>query len=487
MRIHIAHGFVTAFFVILAAGALYIADCLNGRVRKVANGVITTIAGGGQVIGGDGLPATSVDMNPSGIGVDATGAVYFPDNFRVRKVGTDGLMYTLGFRSQWSLSGNIVFDDAGNVFFSDGYGANHVWKFTPVPTFCTYSASTVPIQPGKGGAVSVSVTAGAGCGWQAQVSGVAPWITLTGPQGSGNGTISLTLAPNADLTRTAKIIVGGQTVNITQAGVSKAGSDLNGDGVPDLIWQNELTRQVTVHYYGGAGGASYQGYNWLYTSSAPGWRAAAVADFNGDGVPDLVWQNEATGQASVHYYGGSGGATDQGWNWLYSGNAAGWKIVAAADFNGDGVPDLVWQNEGTRQVVVHYYGGSGGAVDQGWTWLYGASAPGWRVVAAADFNGDGVPDLVWQGEATRQVSVHYYGGTGGAADQGWRWLNASGAPGWRVAAANDFNGDGVPDLVWISDTTRQVTLHYYGGTGGAVYQSWNWLNSTGAPGWTIAP
>ena len=281
---------------------------------------------------------------------------------------------------------------------------------------------------------------------------------------------------------------GGQVVlkiNLSQTPVTHVPGDFNGDGVPDLVWQNDATRQVTVNYYGGTGGASYQGYNWLYTSSAPGWRIAAIADFNGDGVPDLVWQNEATGQASVHYYGGTGGAVDQGWAWLYPGNAVGWKIIAAADFNGDGTPDLVWQNEATRQVTVHYYGGTGGAVNQGWAWLYGASAPGWRVVAVADFNGDGVPDLVWQGETSRQVSVHYYGGTNGAVDQGWAWLNSSGASGWKVTAAADFNSDGVPDLVWMNDTTRQVTVHYYGGTGGSVYQGWNWLNSTGAAGWSV--
>ena len=347
-------------------------------------------------------------------------------------------------------------------------------------TVCTYSVSSPAPQPSAGGAFSIGITAAPDCPWQAALSGSAPWITINGAQGSGAGAVSITLARNTGPSRTATLIIAGQSVAVTQAGLSATYSDFNKDGVPDLVWMNDSTRQVTVHYSDGS-------WNWLSPSGASGWRVAAIADFNGDGVPDLVWQNEATGQASVHYHGGSGGAIDQGWNWLYTATASDWKIVAAADFNSDGVPDLVWQNEATRQVSVHYYGGSGGAVDQGWNWLYTGSAPGWRVVAAADFNGDGVPELVWQNEATRQVSVHYYGGSGGAVDQGWKWLNTTGAPGWKVKAAADFNGDGAPDLVWMNDTTRQVTVHYYGGADGTVYQGWNWLNSSGAQGWTLAP
>src|SRR5207248_6175314 len=40
-----------------------------------------------------------------------------------------------------------------------------------------------------------------------------------------------------------------------------------------------------------------------------------------------------------------------------------------ADFNSDGHPDLVWQNEGTRQATVWDLGGAHGNVRQAWDWL----------------------------------------------------------------------------------------------------------------------
>jgi hypothetical protein len=262
--------------------------------------------------------------------------------------------------------------------------------------------------------------------------------------------------------------------------------DYNGDGYQDVLWQNNSTQQVSVHYFDGTQGVTYIGWNWLNSVGEPnGWVLVGAADFDGNGVPDLVWEYMPTGQVTVQYYGGPGGATFLGWNWLNETGNPGWTVVAVADMNGDGVPDLIWEKNATNQVTVNYYGGPGGATLTGWNWLNSAGEPaGWHVVAAADFDGNGTPDLVWQYTPTRQVTVHYYGGTGGATYQGWNWLNSVGDAGWTVVGANDFNGDGVPDLVWQNDTTAQVTVNYYGGTQGASLIGWNWLANPGYPGWT---
>ena len=279
-----------------------------------------------------------------------------------------------------------------------------------------------------------------------------------------------TFQPATDYTYTCKLGLG----------------NFNGNGYQDLVWMNNSTRQVTVHYYDGMPDINDIGWAWLNEAGEPsGWVLVGAADFDGNGVPDLVWEYMPTGQVTVNYYGGPGGATYLGWNWLNETGVPGWTVVAVADMNNDGVPDLIWQNNATNQVTVNYYGGPGGATYQGWNWLnVGGEPAGWRVVAAADFDGNGTPDLVWQYAPTRQVSVNYYGGAGGATYQGWNWLNEAGVPGWTVVGASDFNGDGVPDLVWQNDATAQVTVNYYGGTGGATYIGWNWLASSGFPGWT---
>jgi hypothetical protein len=261
--------------------------------------------------------------------------------------------------------------------------------------------------------------------------------------------------------------------------------DFNGDGHPDLVWLNNSTRQAMGWYMGGAGGATLLGTNWISQAGVPGWTAVAVADFNRDGVPDILWQNDSTRQVIVWYMGGSGGVALQSSAWITSGGVPGWHVAGAADFNRDGVPDILWVNDNTRQVTVWYMGGNGGAVLQSWAWISAGSVAGWDIAAVADFNRDGVPDILWQNDSTRQVTVWYMGGTGGTALQSWAWIVSGGEPGWHVAAAEDFNLDGVPDILWENDGTGQVTIWYMGGNGGAALQSWGWVSTAGMLGWSL--
>ena len=184
--------------------------------------------------------------------------------------------------------------------------------------------------------------------------------------------------------------------------------------------------------------------------------ANSPRDFNGDGKPDLVWQNAATRQAVVWYMGGAQGNLSQGWSWLSAAGAPGWTLAGAGDFNGDGKPDLVWQNDSSRQVVVWYMGGPQGNIFQWSDWLSASEVPDWSVVGIGDLNGDGTLDLVWQNDATRQLVVWYMGGQQGNVFQWGDWLSSAGVAGWSVVGVSDFNRDGRLDLVWR--TTSVVKL-----------------------------
>jgi len=82
------------------AGALYITDHMNGRVRKVdQKGMITTVAGSehGGFAGDGGLATKATLQEPVAVTVDRSGRIYIADrdNHRVRVVGTDGTINTL--------------------------------------------------------------------------------------------------------------------------------------------------------------------------------------------------------------------------------------------------------------------------------------------------------------------------------------------------------------------------------------------------------
>jgi sugar lactone lactonase YvrE len=129
------------------AGNLYISDPYNYRVRKVLpNGIITTVAGNGsQGYSGDGGPATQAQLNrPVGVAVDGAGNLYIADyfNYRIRKV-TDGIISTIAGKGTFGYSGDggpavsaqlvgpfgLAVDAAGNVYAADSVSPAH--RFLP--------------------------------------------------------------------------------------------------------------------------------------------------------------------------------------------------------------------------------------------------------------------------------------------------------------------------------------------------------------------
>jgi hypothetical protein len=271
---------------------------------------------------------------------------------------------------------------------------------------------------------------------------------------------------------------------VRPAGVgTDSGTDFNGDLHPDLIWQNDTTRQATVWFMTGSLGNLLQSWDWVWSGGIPGWRIAGTADFNGDGKNDIVWVNDATRQVTLWYMGGARGNVMQSWAWLSTTGYPGWHIAGTADFNGDGKPDIVGVNDTTREAMVIFVGGAQGTTVLGSNSLSAGNA-GWNIVAVRDFDGDGKPDLVWQNDSTRQVTIWYMSGAEGNVMRESRTVSPTVPAGWVVVGARDFNGDGKPDLVWQNVATKQVTVWYMTGTLGDTLSTWAYLSS-GVAGWSV--
>lgn len=129
------------------AGSIYIADSGNNRIRKVSNGIITTIAGTGTAgFSGDGGPATKAQLkNPYGVSVDANGNIFVSDygNYRIRMISANGVITTLaGFAAGYGGNGGpainatlafptgTALDSSGNVYIADS-GNNVIRLLTP--------------------------------------------------------------------------------------------------------------------------------------------------------------------------------------------------------------------------------------------------------------------------------------------------------------------------------------------------------------------
>jgi sugar lactone lactonase YvrE len=118
-------------------GTLYIADTGNQRIRRVRDGVITTVAGTGvEGYGGDGGPATSAELDvPLGLALDSRENLYIADsgNDRVRKLDLGGHITTVagtGTRGYGGDGGSaaaaelaqpvaVAVDASGNLYIVD--------------------------------------------------------------------------------------------------------------------------------------------------------------------------------------------------------------------------------------------------------------------------------------------------------------------------------------------------------------------------------
>jgi hypothetical protein len=142
------------------AGDLLICDQQNNRIRKVSNGIITTVAGNGSAgFSGDGGPATLAQLNdPAGMRLDGAGNLFIAErvNNRVRVLLTDGTIETAAGNGGRSFSGDgrpatdAAFNDprgvatlAGGVYVADS-GNNRIRLLVPPPSIS--SGGVVPID-----------------------------------------------------------------------------------------------------------------------------------------------------------------------------------------------------------------------------------------------------------------------------------------------------------------------------------------------------
>ena len=149
------------------SGAVYVADSNNARVRKIAGGFITTVAGQGFVFyNGDG-PALTTDLDPYSLAVDSSGNVVIADRYnnRIRKLAA-GAISTIAGNGSYNFFGDggpatsaalglsmgvngMALDATGNLYFVDSLN-NRVRKVTPTGTISTVAGNGTSGYNGDG-------------------------------------------------------------------------------------------------------------------------------------------------------------------------------------------------------------------------------------------------------------------------------------------------------------------------------------------------
>ncbi|HEY6925813.1 MAG TPA: VCBS repeat-containing protein [Steroidobacteraceae bacterium] len=235
---------------------------------------------------------------------------------------------------------------------------------------------------------------------------------------------------------------------------SVAVADVNGDGMPDLLVATTVDQGggnnpgIAAVYLGNhASPGSYQpGMTYPTTGTDPsGIAVLNLSTTNGAGT-DMVVSNFGSGTATVFLHDPANAGKYLAGSTLTIGGQP--NQVISADINGDGAPDLVFADLSTSgsAVVVLQDVTHPGQFLAPTSLATGGMTPS---VAAADLNGDGLVDVVAADFDSNgnngQVTIFFQSPASPASFQPAVNFPAGAQP--QAVRIADVNGDGLPDLV----------------------------------------
>jgi hypothetical protein len=195
-------------------------------------------------------------------------------------------------------------------------------------------------------------------------------------------------------------------------------------------------------------------------STAPEPQSITVADFNGDGIPDLaIGTNGTTGTkniGSISLLLGKGDGTFQAAK-TFTGLTGNQVIIAALFVPGGPVDVIATNNANTTTDNGLFFTGDGkGGLSTGTPLSLGIDIV--SAIITGDFNGDGKQDFIVGGAAFGVPAFNVFLGNGdGTFNNGT--LNATSDVAITALAAGDFTGEGYLDLaVAHSDGTVDIFL-----------------------------
>jgi hypothetical protein len=298
------------------------------------------------------------------------------------------------------------------------------------------------------------------------LSGVVRDIAVADFNGDGNPDIAVL---QDDEPSTVAVFLGrGDGTFISQPPIpvfsffgaySMASGDFNGDGNADLLVTNYNDGTTTVLLGNGDGGFLVKPGPDLGGQDSS---AAIVADFNGDGIPDVatldMFAEEYAFNVEILFGNGDGTFVVSSVPAQCDPNSG----IAEADFNGDGFPDIVVGPCGSSVNML---------LGNGNTTFTSMSVPVSQIgeflepnyEVTGDLNGDGIPDLVLVNTAGSEIGIML--GKGDGTFLAGPVLTLAGGAWAGEAAVADFNGDGIPDLLspatnsfWFQDDQNVTNM-----------------------------
>ena len=126
-------------------GALWVADIGNARVRRIDDGQVSTVAGGGDDKASEGLATAMTLHYPMDLALDADGSLLIADagSHEVRRLTADGRLQTLPQERPLETPHGITVDDDGHLYVAE-IGGHRVVRLEPSGALTTAAGTGLP-------------------------------------------------------------------------------------------------------------------------------------------------------------------------------------------------------------------------------------------------------------------------------------------------------------------------------------------------------
>ncbi len=261
--------------------------------------------------------------------------------------------------------------------------------------------------------------------------------------------------------------------------------DWDGDGAVDLL--AVVAGDGELRLYPGDGSGGFRSMRVIGTDWGRYDALMATDDFDGDGLPDFLARDSASGDLLLHRGDGDGGflrSTRVGSGWqIFTG------LLGGGDWSGDGHGDVLARKPDGSLVL---YKGDGAG---GWISPFPAVSTGWNAVAfpggpdpitpPADWSGDGLADVV---SPTRDGRLWLYRGDGNSGFTGSRTQIGSG---WddrdHIRLVGDWDGRTGTDIIARDPRNGDLWLYSGDARGGfrtyyRIGRGWNIFSQIFSPG-----
>ena len=190
-------------------------------------------------------------------------------------------------------------------------------------------------------------------------------------------------------------------------------ADFNADGATDILFWHARTGEIYVWYMKGVEIVRKVRFAETVADRFP----VSLFDFNGDGFSDILWQSK-TGEIIVSIVRDETIVEKLRIDLPSSGPAELWLVRGAGDFDLDGDHDLVVERssefgpsspdaDGGNVIGVAILQGTTGTIEP----VAVNADQNWEIGAVADWDRDGDPDLMFENDATEQTGAWRMAGT----------------------------------------------------------------------------